>query len=132
MKSSNAKKTPKPAPKSAPKAQPKAQPKPAAKASRPAPKAKVKKDDLAGAKALDSKTFETDLLGFINTTLVPAGKGSVGAETALFDDGLINSIKILDLIAFVEKSLGVRIPEKLMVMKHFRSPRAITTTFARS
>ena len=91
-----------------------------------------KKDDLAGAKALDGKTFENDLLKFINTTLVPSGKAAVEAETPLFEGGLINSIKILDLIAFVEKSLGVRIPEKLMVMKHFRSPRAITTTFARS
>lgn len=89
-------------------------------------------DPMAGAKKLDATKFEGDLLTFINTTLVPSGKSAVDAETPLFEGGLINSIKILDLIAFVEKSLGVRIPEKLMVMKHFRSPRAITTTFARS
>ena len=104
------------------------------KAKKPVKKAAdaTKASPLAGAKKLDPKLFEPELVSFINTSLVPAGKGAVSAETALFDDGLINSIKILDLIAFVEKALGVRIPEKLMVMKHFRSPRAITTTFARS
>ena len=56
----------------------------------------------------------------------------MSAETALFEEGLINSIKILDLMAFVEKSIGVKIPDKLVVMKHFRSPRAITETFVRS
>jgi acyl carrier protein len=82
--------------------------------------------------ALDSKKFETDLVSFINTTLVPQGKGAVSAETQLFEEGLINSIKILDLMAFVEKALGEKIPDRLVVMKNFRSARAITSTFVGS
>ena len=82
--------------------------------------------------ALDAKKFETDLVTFINTTLVPQGKGAVKPETQLFEEGLINSIKILDLMAFVEKALGEKIPDRLVVMKNFRSARAITSTFVGS
>ena len=98
------------------------------KAKKPA----KKKDELAGAKALDRGRFEQDLVKFINTVLVPSDKPAVQADSLLFKEGLINSLKILDLIAFVEKSIGVRVPEKYMVMEYFQSPAKIATTFARS
>jgi acyl carrier protein len=84
----------------------------------------------AAARRIDPASFESDLVRFINASVLPPDRPPVGPDTRLFEDGLINSIKILDLIAFVEKALGARIPEKLMIMKHFRSPRAITDTFA--
>lgn len=98
------------------------------KAKKPAPS----KAPKAAKPALDARKFEADLVSFINTTLVPQGKGIVAAETHLFEEGLINSIKILDLMAFVERALGEKIPDRLVVMKNFRSARAITSTFVRA
>lgn len=102
----------------------KTQAKPAAK---PAPKEAAKPKPT-----LDPKKFEAGLVEFINAKLVPEGKGVVKAESQLFEEGLINSIKILDLMAYIEKQIGSKIPDKLVVMKNFRSPRAITTTFVGS
>lgn len=96
---------------------------------KPAPKAAPKSAPKA---SVDAKKFEAGLVEFINTKLVPEGKGAVTADSQLFEDGLINSIKILDLMAYVEKQIGSKIPDKLVVMKNFRSARAITTTFVGS
>jgi acyl carrier protein len=82
--------------------------------------------------AVDAQAFEKGLVEFINARLVPEGKGVVTADSQLFEEGLINSIKILDLMAYVEKQIGHKIPDKLVIMKNFRSARAITTTFVRS
>ena len=80
---------------------------------------------------MDHATFVERTVDWINRTLVPAGV-TIDADTALFADGLINSIRILQLIAWTEHSLGLRIPDVKIRMDHFRTVRHIADTFARS
>jgi acyl carrier protein len=73
--------------------------------------------------------FMASLAAYIERQLVPGTGVAVDADTRLFDDGLIDSLRILQLIAFVEHSTGQTIPEPAIVMKHFRSVRAIADSF---
>lgn len=81
--------------------------------------------------SMDHATFVERTVGWINRTLVPPGV-TIDADTALFADGLINSIRILQLIAWTEHALGLRIPDLQIRMDHFRTVRHIADTFARS
>lgn len=80
---------------------------------------------------MDHATFVERTVGWINRTLAPAGV-TIDADTALFADGLINSIRILQLIAWTEHALGLRITDVQIRMDHFRTVRHIADTFARS
>lgn len=78
--------------------------------------------------------FETALLRFINDVLPTLDRrgrswSRVDAETPLFASGLLDSLSILHLIAQVEQLTGCAVPDHLVVMKHFRTARAIATTF---
>jgi acyl carrier protein len=71
------------------------------------------------------------LLQYINGELL-AGGGRVATEdTPLFDDGWINSLQILKLIAWIEVALGCDIPDDQVVMKNFRTVRTIVDHFLR-
>ena len=48
---------------------------------------------------MDNATFVVRTVEWINATLVPAGV-TVDADTPLFSNGLINSIRVLQLIAW--------------------------------
>ncbi|MGH7587115.1 MAG: aminoacyl--tRNA ligase-related protein [Gemmatimonadota bacterium] len=53
----------------------------------------------------------------------------VDEETALFEEGVINSLRILDLIAFVEENTRTRVPDEAVRLANFRSVRAIAAAF---
>lgn len=80
------------------------------------------------------RQMAADLVQFINEVLpeihsrLPA-KPNVDEETLLFDSGLIDSLAILHLIAFVERATGQPIPPRKVVMKHFRTIAAICESF---
>ena len=78
--------------------------------------------------------FSADLVQFINEVLptlhAPLREPpSVDAETPLFESGLIDSLAILHLIAYVERATGRTIPPRMVVMKHFRTVAAICESF---
>ena len=73
-------------------------------------------------------TFEQRLLGFIRETLLHCSV-PVDEETYLFEDGLVDSLKILSVIAFVEQETGQAIDDRDIVMANFRSVRAIARRF---
>lgn len=54
---------------------------------------------------------------------------AIDVDTYLFDDGLVDSLGILRLIAFLELRIGRSIPDHEVVMEHFRSVRAMTRRF---
>jgi acyl carrier protein len=54
---------------------------------------------------------------------------NVSADTLLFATGIIDSMAILHLIAFIEQATGRDIPPEKVVMKHFQSVAAITASF---
>jgi acyl carrier protein len=53
----------------------------------------------------------------------------VDAQTPLFESGLVDSLAILELIAFVEHATGRPIPARQVHMKHFGTIDRICTTF---
>jgi acyl carrier protein len=80
---------------------------------------------------LDGKTFVPRTVDWINRTLVAEGV-AVDADTPLFANGLINSIRILKLIAWTEHLTGRRIPDKAIRMDNFRTVRRIADVFCAS
>ena len=72
--------------------------------------------------------FERQLAHFVNTTLL-GGAGAVDRDTRLFEDGYMNSLRILDLIAVVEKTLGRRIPDRAVRLANFRTIATIVQAF---
>jgi acyl carrier protein len=78
---------------------------------------------------LDHAAFVARTVEWINGTLVPAGV-TVDADTPLFANGLINSIRVLQLIAWTEHALDVRIPDARIRMDYFRTVRHIADAFA--
>jgi acyl carrier protein len=72
--------------------------------------------------------FERQLLRFINGTIL-GGTANVDRDTRLFEDGYMNSLRILDLIAAVEKSLGKRVPDRAVRLANFRTVATIASAF---
>jgi acyl carrier protein len=77
-------------------------------------------------------TFEDRLLAFIRRELIRDRAIAIDEDTYLFDDGLIDSLKLLQLIAFIEVETERLIPEREIVMEHFRSVRAMAARFAKT
>ena len=75
--------------------------------------------------------FVARTVEWVNRTLVPEGV-TIDADTPLFANGLIDSIRILRLIAWTEHALDVRIPDARIRMDYFRTVRTIADTFAGS
>jgi acyl carrier protein len=78
---------------------------------------------------MDHETFIAGTVDWINRTLVPAGI-TIDADTPLFAEGLINSIRVLRVIAWTEHALDIRIPDARIRMDYFRTVRQIARTFA--
>lgn len=72
--------------------------------------------------------FVDETTAWINRRLAPAGV-EVQPDTPLFEGGLIDSIRILQLIAWTERAVGREIPDDLIRMDHFRSVQCIADTF---
>lgn len=75
--------------------------------------------------------FVVRTVEWINRTLMPTGV-TMDADTPLFANGLIDSIRILRLIAWTEHALGLRIPDSRIRMDYFRTVRTIADTFVAS
>lgn len=69
------------------------------------------------------------LVPWIDRRLAPEGV-RIGPDTELFADGLIDSMKILLLIAWTERAIGRPIPDEQIRMDNFRTPRRIAAVFA--
>lgn len=73
--------------------------------------------------------FKTRVLGFIRRELLADRGIEIDEATYLFDEGLIDSLKILQLIAFLEVETERAIPDRDIVMEHFRSVNAMAARF---
>jgi len=71
----------------------------------------------------------SELLAFVRGDLLKEKNVTIDADTYLFDDGLVDSLGILTLIAFLELRIGRSIPDQEVVMENFRSVRAIERRF---
>ena len=89
---------------------------------------------VAPATDLSREVFEERLVSFINETLPDLHsrlktRPQVDRQTPLFESGLIDSLAILHVLAFVERSTGRPIPPRLVDMRHFRTVAAIGEAF---
>ena len=75
-----------------------------------------------------SEDFEGGMIAWLNAHFASEGV-VVGAETLLFDGGLINSIRVLELIAWTEDAIGMEIPDSRIRMDNFRTIRRIAQVF---
>jgi hypothetical protein len=78
---------------------------------------------------MDRDTFVVRTVEWINGTLVPAGRHDRCRHAAL-RQWLIDSIRVLQLIAWTEHALVMRIPDARIRMDHFRTVRHIADAFA--
>ena len=87
-------------------------------------------------RAPDSETLSRLLVDFI-TTLVrarskaPALSVAIEPTTPLFSTGLIDSLGILELLAFVEETTGRPIPIGSVDLRHFGTVERICRKFSR-
>lgn len=81
----------------------------------------------------DTDRFMAALVVFVERDLQARGVDDepLTADDYLFDSGRIDSLKILQLIAFVERWTGTPIPEPEIVMANFRTARTIAERFIR-
>jgi seryl-tRNA synthetase/acyl carrier protein len=80
---------------------------------------------------LTREELENRLLEFVRRELVQAPAAhTVSAETRLFEERLVDSLKVLDLIAFLESATGRKIPDAQVVLANFRSVAAMASVFS--
>jgi acyl carrier protein len=74
-------------------------------------------------------TFLRDLLAWLNGRFAP-DRPPILADTALFAGGLIDSLRVLDLIAWTERAIGHEIPDAAIRVDNFATPARIAELFA--
>jgi acyl carrier protein len=72
--------------------------------------------------------FVSDMLEWLNRRLAPPGV-TIDADTPLFRTGIINSIRILELIAWTERATGRTIVDRDIRMDNFQSVGRIADVF---
>ena len=71
---------------------------------------------------LTKADLERSLLDFVRNRLVSEELAArVEADTLLFETRIIDSLRILELIAFIESAIGRKIPDAQVVLANFRS-----------
>lgn len=68
------------------------------------------------------------VVAFINARLLAPDRARVGADTPLFEQGALDSLRVLDLIAFVEAEIGRPLPDSVIRLDRFRTAAAIAET----
>ncbi len=72
---------------------------------------------------------EKELLEFIQLYLIKDKTISIGPETLLFKEHVLDSMNILDLIGYIEKKIQRRLKDDEIVMSNFQSAQSINTAF---
>jgi acyl carrier protein len=72
--------------------------------------------------------FAERMLAWIGARLAPPGV-VVARDTALFAEGIVSSIKVLELIAWTEREIGREIADTEIRLDNFRSVARIAEVF---
>ena len=72
--------------------------------------------------------FIAGMLAWVNARLVPPGV-VIEADTPLFRSRIIDSIRILELIAWTERATGRTIPDREIRMDNFQTIARIAAVF---
>ena len=68
------------------------------------------------------------IVSFINGKLLAPDRTRVGPDTPLFENGVLDSLRVLDLIAFVEAETGRPLPDSAIRLDRFKTAAAIAET----
>lgn len=74
--------------------------------------------------------FRREMVAWLNEKLAPPGM-RITERTELFSSGAIDSIKVLELIAFTERAIGRPVPDRAIRLDNFRSVDRIAAVFVR-
>ena len=74
------------------------------------------------------ENFTVAMLGWLNGRIATAGV-TILADTPLFARGLLDSIRVLELIAYTEREIGSVIPDSRIRMDNFRTVVRIADVF---
>ena len=72
--------------------------------------------------------FARQMVDWLNEEIAPKGV-CVDADTPLFSTRLLDSLKVLELIAFTEQTIGRPIPDSHIRMDNFQTVARIATVF---
>jgi acyl carrier protein len=85
---------------------------------------------------MNTEKFLERFLTFVNE-LLPGLRGKpnpgepIVADSLLFENGALDSLSILHVLAFIEHQIGAPVPDEMIVPANFRSPRRIAEAFGR-
>jgi len=72
----------------------------------------------------DAHALEARLLDFLRSEL-DVDLPDLDADTALVTTGLVDSVGMVRMATFVERELGVRIPDREITVEHFDTVRRV-------
>lgn len=72
--------------------------------------------------------FIADMVSWLNRRFASSAK-TIARDTPLFESRLIDSIRILELIAWTERAIGRRIPDASIRLDNFRTVERVAETF---
>ncbi len=72
--------------------------------------------------------FALRMLAWLNEEIAPKGS-RVDADTPLFATRLLDSLRVLELIAFTEQAIGRAIPDSHIRMDNFQTVARIAAAF---
>ena len=81
------------------------------------------------------EAFEHELMLFVTSSLLPRRRRtadvstSLDRSTRLFETGVVDSLGIFDLIAFVEHATGSQVPLRKVDLNHFGTIERIARSF---
>jgi acyl carrier protein len=75
------------------------------------------------------EALEHDLVTWLNERFAPDGP-RIEADTLLFSGGLLDSLRILELIAWTERAIGREIPDRAIRTDNFASAARIAELFS--
>lgn len=78
-------------------------------------------------------SLEDALKGFIEDNLIrDKSSGAVALNESLMERGVLDSLGLMNLIAFIEEKTGIRIPDSEVMLENFETINAIVTTVDRT
>jgi acyl carrier protein len=78
----------------------------------------------------NQRTFVAGMLGWLNEEIAPEGV-VITADTQLVAGRLLDSLRVLELIAYTEQAIGAAIPDAQIRMDNFQTVSRIAAVFLR-
>lgn len=70
--------------------------------------------------------MQTVLMNYVKTQFLHGRNTTITADDDLLDSGIINSLGLLKLVAYLEDDLGIEVPPEDVVYENFHSVAALT------